>query len=57
MTVLVLNRPRLSTACQGCGAGAGFVWVTGLVTTRWSRRAAASVGVAGAGPPHTVLGR
>jgi hypothetical protein len=29
--------------------------VQALVTTCWSTRAAASLGVAGVGPPHTVL--
>jgi hypothetical protein len=32
-----------------------FILVKALVTTCWSIRAAASVGVAGAGPPHTVF--
>jgi hypothetical protein len=45
------------TGAQDCGAGGGFGLVTGVVTTRWSTRAAARVGVAGAGPPHTVLVR
>jgi hypothetical protein len=71
MAVVVVHAAcnRTLIACDVMGAkvrsllkasSAGGCFQPGLchteaVTTRWSTRAAVSVGVAGAGPPHTVL--